>query len=99
MSLFRMSRRPTPRLLALALIAVATLIGSLAVDGSAAAAAGAPSPQVGSPTTEHLTNPLGLDTSHPQLGWVITSAARGIAQSKYEIRVAKDRSSLESGRH
>jgi alpha-L-rhamnosidase len=45
-----------------------------------------------------MTNPLGIDTSRPLLGWVITSAARGVSQSKYEIRVAKDKSSLESGR-
>jgi len=100
-SLLRMSRRPTPRWSALALIAVATLIGWFAVDPSAPAAAAADSapPQVGSLTTEHLTNPLGIDTSHPQLGWVITSATRGISQGKYEIRVAKDKTSLDSGRH
>src|SRR5690242_1715339 len=94
-----MSRRPTPRLSALALTAGATLIGWLAVDVSAPAANSAAPPPllVGSLTTEHLTNPLGIDTSHPQLGWVITSTERGVSQSKYEIRVAKDNSSLESG--
>src|SRR6266508_2112671 len=96
MSLLRMSRRPAPRWSALALTAVAALIGWFAVDMSALAA-GPPPLLVGSLTTEHMTNPLGIDTSPPQLGWVITSVARGISQSKYEIRVAKDNSSLDSG--
>ena len=96
MSLFRMSRRPTHQWPALALTAVAVLIGWFVVDVSARAAI-TPPPRVGSLTTEHMTNPLGIDNSHPQLGWVITSAARGISQSKYQIRVAKDVSSLASG--
>ncbi len=54
--------------------------------------------QVGSLTTQHLTDPLGIDTSHPLLGWVISSSGRGISQSAYEIRVATDQGSLRSGR-
>src|SRR6266567_3300678 len=101
MSVLRMSRRPTSRRSALALTAVAILIGWFGVGVSAPAASSAdpPPPVVGSLTTEHMANPLGIDTSRPQLGWVITSAARGISQSKYEIRVAKDKSSLETGRN
>ena len=99
MTLFRMSRRPTPRRSALAFTAVAILIGWFGVSAPAASSADPPPPLVGSLTTEHMTDPLGIDTSRPQLGWVITSAARGISQSKYEIRVATDKSSLESGRN
>jgi alpha-L-rhamnosidase len=77
---------------------VAALIGWFAVDVSTSFA-GPPPLLVGSLTTEHMTNPLGIDTSHPQLGWVITSASRGISQSKYEIQVAKDNSSLASGKN
>src|SRR6266545_3665651 len=101
MSLLRMSRRPAPRWSALALTVVAALIGWFAVDVSAMAASPADPPPllVGSLTTEHMTNPLGIDTRHPQLGWVTTSAVRGISQSKYEIRVAKDNSSLVSGQN
>jgi alpha-L-rhamnosidase len=81
------------------LTAVAVLLGWFVVAVSApAAAAGSTPPQVGSLTTEHMSDPLGIDTSHPLLGWVITSAARGISQSKYQIRVATDKSSLESGK-
>src|SRR5262245_59220510 len=94
-----MNQRPTRRRSALALTAVAVLIGWFAADVSApAAGSGPPRPlPVGSLTTEHMTDPLGIDNSHPQLGWVITSAARGISQSKYEIQVAKDNSGLQSG--
>ncbi|HEY4018407.1 MAG TPA: family 78 glycoside hydrolase catalytic domain, partial [Pseudonocardiaceae bacterium] len=53
--------------------------------------------QVGSLTTEHLTDPLGIDAGHPLLGWVITANGRGVSQSGYEIRVAKDADSLRSG--
>ncbi len=54
-------------------------------------------PVVGSLTTDQTANPLGIDDSRPQLGWVITSAARGVTQSQYEIRVARDEGSLASG--
>ncbi|HEY4458808.1 MAG TPA: family 78 glycoside hydrolase catalytic domain [Pseudonocardiaceae bacterium] len=55
--------------------------------------------QVGSLTTQHVSDPLGVDTSRPQLGWVITSGGRGVSQSGYEIRVATDTGSLHSGRN
>src|SRR3954454_5245208 len=100
MSLFRMDRRPGPRRSALALTAVAILIGWFVVDGPVPSASSADLPPllVGSLTTEHMTNPLGIDTSRPLLGWVITSAARGVSQSKYQVRVATDVSSLQTGK-
>ncbi|HVV20253.1 MAG TPA: family 78 glycoside hydrolase catalytic domain [Pseudonocardiaceae bacterium] len=55
--------------------------------------------QVGSLTTQHVTDPLGIDTSHPLLSWVITASGRGVSQSAYEIRVATDVGSLHSGRN
>src|ERR687891_79212 len=71
MSLFRMSRRPTTRRSALVLTAVMALIGWFVVDVSAPAASSADlAPVVGSLTTEHMTNPLGIDTARPLLGWV-----------------------------
>ncbi|MCW2898814.1 MAG: rhamnosidase [Streptosporangiaceae bacterium] len=39
-------------------------------------------------TTEYAEHPLGLDTAHPRLGWVLGSAGRGQGQSAYEVRVA-----------
>ena len=63
-----------------------------------AATASLPAPTVGSLTAENITNPLGIDTATPELGWVISSAARGVSQSKYEITVATSTGSLMSGR-
>ncbi|MGH6655193.1 MAG: alpha-L-rhamnosidase N-terminal domain-containing protein, partial [Actinocrinis sp.] len=72
----------------------------VAASPIAAPAAGAATATVGvgSLTTEHMTDPLGIDSSHPLLGWVLTSSARGVSQSGYEIRVAANESSLRRGR-
>ena len=56
-----------------------------------------PAPVVGSLTTDNLTNPLGIDASKPALGWVISSAARGVSQSKYEVRLAGSQRALFGG--
>ena len=48
----------------------------------------APALSAGSLTAEHQSDPLGIDTSHPRLGWVITSTARGASQQAYQVRVA-----------
>jgi alpha-L-rhamnosidase len=64
-----------------------------------AAQANSSAPVVSSLTTEDMTNPLGIDSSQPLLGWVITSAARGVSQSKYEIRVAQNENNLVSGQN
>ena len=69
------------------------------LPSSPAAVAASANLQVGSLTTEHLADPLGIDTSSPLLGWVITSSGRGVSQSGYEIRVATDEGSLRSGRN
>src|SRR3982074_702333 len=85
---------------ALGLTAVAIQIGWFGVGVSAPAASSAdpPPPVVGSPTTQHMTNPPGSDTSRPRLGWASPAAARGVAESKYQIRVTTDNSSRESRR-
>jgi alpha-L-rhamnosidase len=51
----------------------------------------------GSLTAEHLTDPLGIDTGHPQLGWVITSSGRGVVQTAYQIQVAQSPAALQGG--
>jgi alpha-L-rhamnosidase len=68
----------------------------LTLTAGPAAQASSPVPLVGSLTTGNMTDPLGIDTSQPQLGWITTSAARGVSQSKYQIRVARDENSLVS---
>jgi alpha-L-rhamnosidase len=82
-------------------LGVLTLTGATtasALSSRQAASSATATPTVGSLTTDHSTDPLGIDDSHPQLGWVITSAARGVSQSQYEIRVAHDENGLASGR-
>jgi alpha-L-rhamnosidase len=84
--------------LPLALLVLA-LTGASA-PGATSATAQPPTAQplvVGSLTTGDVTNPLGIDSSQPDLGWVITSAARGVSQARYEIRVAESESNLVSG--
>ncbi|SDM17572.1 alpha-L-rhamnosidase [Catalinimonas alkaloidigena] len=39
-------------------------------------------------TTEHKIDPMGLDVAQPRLSWKLQSAARGVLQSAYELRVA-----------
>jgi hypothetical protein len=51
---------------------------------------------VGSLTTNQTADPLGIDTGSPQLGWVLNSRGRGVAQGGYEIRVATAEASLHS---
>src|ERR1700761_892841 len=86
----RRLRAAAASVLALAL-GVLTLTGATtasALPSRPASLAGPATPAVGSLTTDHSADPLGIDDGHPLLGWVITSAARGVSQSQYEIRVA-----------
>jgi alpha-L-rhamnosidase len=39
-------------------------------------------------TTEHLADPLGIDTGAPRLSWIDTSRENGIGQTAYEIVVS-----------
>jgi alpha-L-rhamnosidase len=97
------SKVVTRRLRVGAALALPVVLLTLALTGASATRAqsspqaGSASPQVGSLTTEHMTDPLGIDSSQPLLGWVITSAARGVSQSAYEIRVARSETNLASG--
>jgi hypothetical protein len=82
-------------------LVVFTLTGaatSTALASQQGASASSAKPVVGSLTTDQTTNPLGIDDSQPQLGWVITSAARGVSQSTYQIRVAENENDLVNGK-
>jgi len=65
--------------LPLALLAL-TLTGTSALGAQSSRPAApadqghSPAPQVGSLTAEHMTDPLGIDSGQPLLGWVISSA-------------------------
>jgi len=48
-------------------------------------------------TTEYKANPLGIDTPHPRLSWKLETTGRGVVQSGYQIRVARNERDLRSG--
>lgn len=94
----RLRLRPLPTLRACAtaatLVLVATLVPSAAsaepravVPGDRVAPAAV---TVGSLTTEHLVDPLGIDAPRPRLGWTLTSEERGVVQSAYQVQVSTD---------
>jgi alpha-L-rhamnosidase len=77
---------------------VLALLAMLIAPLAAARAAGPPPPlRVDSLTTEHLVNPLGIDASHPRLGWVARSSGRGVSQVAYRILVASSPANLAAG--
>lgn len=43
-------------------------------------------------STEHRTDPIGIDVTQPRLSWKLKGPGRNIVQSAYSIRVATDRS-------
>lgn len=46
---------------------------------------------------EDLTNPIGLGIKEPRFSWILTSPARNVTQTAYEIHVSKDLSTLSKG--
>lgn len=76
---------------ALLLAAAATaLLGAAAAPAVAA-------PAVGHLTTEHLTDPLGIDAAQPRLAWSVDAAARGATQRAYRVLVATTAAKLDAG--
>ncbi|WP_433789101.1 family 78 glycoside hydrolase catalytic domain [Actinoplanes sp. CA-252034] len=61
------------------------------------AAAAGPAPSVTGLTVEGVPGALGIETA-PRLGWLITSAQRGVTQSAYQVRVATTAARLAAGR-
>jgi len=47
--------------------------------------------------TEYKINPIGIDAAAPRLSWKLSSTARNVMQSSYEVRVAKDSGALLNG--
>jgi alpha-L-rhamnosidase len=47
--------------------------------------------------TEYLQDPLGIDVTRPRFSWQLSSAARGVAQTAYQIRVARSEAALRDG--
>ena len=48
--------------------------------------------------TEYMEDPLGIDARKPRLSWQLQSAARGVAQSAFQVRVARGERSVRAGR-
>jgi alpha-L-rhamnosidase len=48
--------------------------------------------------TEYKEDPLGLDARQPRLSWQLQSGARGVAQSAYQVRVARSADGVRAGR-
>lgn len=44
--------------------------------------------KVGHLSTEHLTNPIGLDIRQPRFSWQLDASDRGVLQTAYEIKVS-----------
>ncbi len=68
----------------------------LGVTGRSYQTTGAPL-TVGSLRTEYRENPIGIDARKPRFSWQLKSAARGVVQSAYEIRVASGETALRAG--
>ncbi|MDQ3685076.1 MAG: glycoside hydrolase family 78 protein [Acidobacteriota bacterium] len=47
--------------------------------------------------TEYKENPLGIDAHKPRLSWQIQASERGVVQTAYQIRVARDERDLRAG--
>src|SRR5690349_12075140 len=61
-------------------------------------AAEAPAIQAVDLGCEYKVNPLGIDSASPRLSWRLEGAARGIAQTAYQVRVAENESALRNGK-
>jgi len=71
-----------------------------AVAPCLALAQGGPTVQAAHLTCEYLTDPVGMDVLYPRLGWILEPldpAAPGLAQSAYQIQVARSEDALRRG--
>ena len=85
------SRRTVIKTTALAVVA-----GSVIRAGARGTAPKNPGPT--NLTCEYLVDPLGVDTMHPRLSWMLGSSQRGECQTGYQILVAREVSRLRPGK-
>jgi alpha-L-rhamnosidase len=50
-------------------------------------------------TCEYISNPLGIDTFQPVLGWKLSSGEQNQSQTAYEIQVALSENDLAQGKN
>jgi alpha-L-rhamnosidase len=48
--------------------------------------------------TEYMQDPLGIDARKPRLSWQLRADRRGVAQTAYQVRVARSEADLQSAR-
>ena len=84
-------RRPATRPFSGWLLSLSLATFALALPLSAAAAAQTSSTQVTSLEADALTEPLGIDTPHPELSWRIHDPRAGARQTAYQISVFSHR--------
>lgn len=93
----RSPRRPLLLAVAAAVLAAGTVSAGAVSGGTTGASTTAAPVRVEGLRTEHVADPLGIDVVRPRLGWRLVSAARGVTQTAYEVRVASSRSALLAG--
>ena len=76
---------------------VAVHVWSLPQPLPAYAAPTEPAPKLVGLRTEYKENPLGIDAPKPRFSWQLRSSARGLAQSAYEVRVARSERGVRGG--
>ncbi|HSK10192.1 MAG TPA: glycoside hydrolase family 78 protein [Vicinamibacterales bacterium] len=91
------------RLVLVLLVLAATAAVPAAVDarplvGQDKRAATAASVTVAALRTEYKENPVGLGEPSPRLSWQLRSEARGVAQTAYQVRVARSAEDVRAGR-
>src|ERR1700754_1445738 len=47
---------------------------------------------------EHLLNPIGIDSRHPRLSWLMTDDRQGAAQTAYQIIAGTDSAAVNAGK-
>jgi alpha-L-rhamnosidase len=93
--------RPRPSLRALGAAGTSFALGlalvlSIGAGAGPASAAGAPAVSLDHLQANGRTNPLGIPGDAPSLSWHAESAARGVAQTAYQVRVASTAADLSS---
>jgi len=48
--------------------------------------------------SEHLVNPIGIDSRHPRLSWLLADKRQGAAQTAYQLTVGTDSMSVINGK-
>ncbi|SEB91338.1 NPCBM-associated, NEW3 domain of alpha-galactosidase [Nocardioides exalbidus] len=75
-------------------VLAAGLVG-IGLAGTASPAGAAEGVSLADLEVERKAEPVGIDLDHPRFGWVIQSAARGVVQESYRVRVATEAEGLD----